>query len=57
MSLSVGARLGHYDITAKIGAGGMGEVYQATDTKRNRLIVRYRSGCPEPRVALSNSSP
>ena len=26
MSLGVGARLGHYSVTAKIGAGGMGEV-------------------------------
>ncbi len=33
MTLSVGSRLGHYDVTALIGEGGMGEVYQATDTK------------------------
>ncbi len=26
MSLSVGARLGHYEVTAKLGEGGMGEV-------------------------------
>ena len=32
MSLTVGSRLGHYDVTAKIGAGGMGEVYRARDT-------------------------
>ena len=30
MSLSVGSRLGHYDVTALIGEGGMGQVYQAT---------------------------
>ena len=29
MSLTVGSRLGHYDVTAKIGEGGMGEVYRA----------------------------
>ena len=31
MPLSVGSRLGHYDVTALIGEGGMGQVYQATD--------------------------
>ena len=36
MALSVGSRLGHYDVTALIGEGGMGQVYQATDTKLNR---------------------
>jgi hypothetical protein len=29
MTLSLGTRLGSYEITATIGAGGMGEVYQA----------------------------
>ncbi len=33
MALEVGSRLGHYDVTALIGEGGMGQVYQATDTK------------------------
>ena len=39
MSLGVGARLGHYEVTAKIGEGGSGEVWQATDTKLGRQIV------------------
>ena len=39
MSLAVGSRLGHYDVTALIGEGGMGEVYQATDTKLNRQVA------------------
>ena len=30
------SRLGHYDVTALIGEGGMGQIYQATDTKLNR---------------------
>ena len=33
--LEVGSRLAHYDVTALIGEGGMGQVYQATDTKLN----------------------
>ena len=36
MPLNAGSRLGHYDVTALIGEGGMGQVYQATDTKLNR---------------------
>ena len=33
MSLSVGARLGHCEVTAKLGEGGMGEVYRAQSRK------------------------
>ncbi len=33
MALNVGDRLGHYDVTALIGQGGLGEVYKATDTR------------------------
>lgn len=33
MRLGAGARLGAYEITGAIGAGGMGEVYRAQDTK------------------------
>ena len=39
MALTVGDRLGHYDVTALIGEGGMGQVYQATDTKLNRQVA------------------
>ena len=39
MPLRVGIRLGHYDITAKIGEGGMGEVYRARDTKLDRDVA------------------
>ncbi|MEE8131293.1 MAG: hypothetical protein V3T48_13445 [Vicinamibacterales bacterium] len=39
MSLRVGARLGHYEVTAKLGQGGMGEVYRARDTKLDRDVV------------------
>ena len=39
MPLSVGSRLGHYEVSALIGEGGMGQVYQATDTKLNRQVA------------------
>ena len=39
MPLSAGTRLGPYEIVALIGAGGMGEVYRARDTKLNRDVA------------------
>ena len=39
MSLTPGQRLGPYAVTAKIGAGGMGEVWRATDTKLQREVA------------------
>ena len=39
MTLSAGSRLGPYEITSAIGAGGMGEVFRARDTKLNREVA------------------
>src|SRR5690242_1164761 len=39
MPLVPGTQFGHYKIVASIGAGGMGEVYRATDTKLKRDVA------------------
>src|SRR5271156_836058 len=39
MSLNPGTKLGPYEIQSQIGAGGMGEVYRATDTRLDRAVA------------------
>ena len=39
MSLSPGVRLGAYEIVALVGAGGMGEIYRARDTRLERTVA------------------
>ncbi len=39
MALEGGSRIAHYDVTAPIGEGGIGQVYQATDTELNHQVA------------------
>ena len=58
MALPEGTKLGPYQIADQIGAGGMGEVYSATDTRLDRTVAikvlpEYLAGvaCAEADVA------
>ena len=39
MSLTIGSKLGPYEILSRIGAGGMGEVFKARDPRLDRLVA------------------
>jgi serine/threonine protein kinase len=40
VALANGTKLGPYEIVAPVGAGGMGEVYRARDTRLDRIVVQ-----------------
>jgi serine/threonine protein kinase len=70
MAIVAGTRLGRYEIRSQLGAGGMGEVYLAQDTKPERVVAlkvlpaelasdqsRMRRFVQEARTASSLSHP
>ena len=61
MHLSSGTRLGPYEIVAPLGAGGMGEVYRAKDTRLDRTVAikvlpAHLAGNPELRQRLEREA-
>jgi serine/threonine-protein kinase len=60
MALNPGLKLGAYEIVAPIGAGGMGEVYKARDTRLNRTVaikvLLQESAGPELRSRLEREA-
>jgi eukaryotic-like serine/threonine-protein kinase len=46
VTLAPGTRFGPYEISAQIGAGGIGEVYRARDTKLERQVAIKVFECP-----------
>src|SRR5436305_8152582 len=57
MSLQPGARLGPYEILSLLGAGGMGEVYKARDTRLDRTVAIniLPSSDPELRIRFDKA--
>ena len=61
MALKPGTKLGHYEVVSSLGAGGMGEVYRAKDTKLGRevaikLLLEEVSADPERLARLEREA-
>jgi Tol biopolymer transport system component/tRNA A-37 threonylcarbamoyl transferase component Bud32 len=61
MTLEAGSRLGPYEIVSAVGAGGMGEVYRARDTRLGRdvavkVLPAHMSSSPELRQRLEREA-
>ena len=61
MALASGTKLGPYEIVAALGAGGMGEVYRATDTRLGRdvavkVLPQHLSDSPEVRARFEREA-
>src|SRR5579859_4766425 len=61
MSLANGSRLGPYEIQSPLGAGGMGEVYRARDTRLDRIVAikvlaSHLSSSPELKLRLEREA-
>ncbi len=55
MPLQPGTTLGPYEILSPIGAGGMGEVYKARDTRLDRIVeTMFEYACHEGNYGLAN---
>jgi hypothetical protein len=57
MALSSGTKLGPYEIIAPIGAGGMGEVYRARDTREDGKELFYLSAEGEMMAVAVTAGP
>jgi len=56
MALLPSQRFGPYEITGAIGAGGMGEVYRARDTRLDRVVANYDVSPNGQRVLMIKAS-
>jgi len=61
MALSSGTKLGPYEIQSPLGAGGMGEVYRALDTRLDRtvaikVLASHLSSSPELRQRMEREA-